>query len=202
MSWEFLLISLVIVLSPGTGAIFTIVAGLSGGAAASVRAAAGCTLGIVPHIIAAVSGAAAVFHTSPYAFELLRYAGVFYLLNMAWSTFRNTKMFDLESGPAGSSQGRLLSTAVLINLFNPKLSIFFLAFLPQFIDKQGSPFGQMMLLSAVFMVLTFLVFAIYGVLASSLRTHVFSSAAVQTWMRRSFAATFALLAIQLAFTAR
>lgn len=203
MTLEFLLTSLVIVASPGTGAIYAVAAGLSGGARASLVAAFGCTLGIVPHMLAAISGLAALLHTSALAFQTLKYLGIAYLLYMAWAMFRDRGMLSLNDEASGKSVRQVIVSAILINLLNPKLSIFFFAFLPQFVAAdEASPLNQMLELSLVFMALTFVIFAAYGAFAAAVRRHVISSASVQVWMRRGFAAAFAGLAAQLAFTQR
>ncbi len=203
MTLEFLLTSLVIVASPGTGAIYTVAAGLSGGVRASLVAAFGCTLGIVPHMLAAISGLAALLHTSALAFQTLKYLGVAYLLYMAWGMFRDRGMLRLNEGTGGKSVWQVIVSAIFINLLNPKLSIFFLAFLPQFVrPDDAAPVGRMLELSLVFMALTLVIFAAYGAFSAAIRRHVISSASVQVWMRRGFAAAFAGLAVQLAGTQR
>lgn len=203
MTLEFLLTSLVIVASPGTGAIYTVAAGLSGGARASLVAALGCTLGIVPHMLAAISGLAALLHTSALAFQLLKYLGVAYLLYMAYAMFRDRGMLSLNGETDEKNVRQIIVSAIFINLLNPKLSIFFFAFLPQFVSAdEASPVNRMLELSLVFMALTFAIFAAYGVFAAAVRRHVISNASVQTWMRRGFAVAFAGLAAQLAFTSR
>jgi len=199
MTPEFLLTSLIIVASPGTGAIYTVAAGLSGGMRTSLIAAFGCTLGIVPHMLAAISGLAALLHTSAVAFQLLKYLGVAYLLYMAWAIYRDRGMLSLNDKSKGASAQRVIGSAILINLLNPKLSIFFFAFLPQFISVDDpTPVNRMMELSLIFMVMTFVVFTVYGAFAAAVRQHVIANAAVQRWMRRGFAAAFAALAAQLA----
>lgn len=203
MTPEFLLTSLVIVASPGTGAIYTVAAGLSGGARASLIAAFGCTLGIVPHMLAAISGLAAVLHTSALAFQGLKYLGVAYLLYMAWAMARDRGMLSLKGAAPNASVRQVITSAILINVLNPKLSIFFFAFLPQFVSvSDTAPVNRMLELSLVFMALTFLIFAGYGAFAAAVRQHVISNAAVQIWMRRCFATAFAGLAAQLAFVQR
>ncbi len=203
MTLEFLLTTLVIVASPGTGAIYTVAAGLSGGARASLVAAFGCTLGIVPHMLAAVSGLATLLHTSAFAFQILKYLGVAYLLYMAWVMFRDRGILSLNDETSAKSCRQVIVSAILINLLNPKLSIFFFAFLPQFVRAdEASPVNRMLELSLVFMALTFVIFAAYGAFAAAVRRHVISNATVQTWMRRGFAAAFAGLAAQLVFTQR
>lgn len=203
MSIEFLITTLVIVASPGTGVLYTLAAGLSRGPRASIVAAFGCTLGIVPHLAAAILGLAALLHASALAFDLFKYAGVAYLLYMAWSAWRERGPLSLENNEAPRSALQVTGHAVLINLLNPKLSIFFFAFLPQFVhadDPNALP--DMLALSGVFMLATFIVFAIYGLFAASVRRQVLSRPAIVTWMRRTFAAAFVALGAKLALTER
>ena len=202
MSTEFWLTTLVIVATPGTGVLYTLAAGLARGARASIVAAAGCTLGIVPHVLAAVTGLAAVMHTSALAFSILKYLGVAYLLYMAWSTVRDTEALTVEKGaPVGA--GRVIASGVLINLLNPKLTLFFFAFLPQFVPVDAAHASlQMLQLSAVFMAVTFAVFAVYGLVAAALREQVLARPRVLVAIRRTFGAAFVALAGRLAFAAR
>jgi threonine/homoserine/homoserine lactone efflux protein len=203
MSIEFLLTTLIIVASPGTGVVYTLAAGLSRGWRASVLAAFACTLGIVPHLIAALTGLAALLHTSALAFEIVKYAGVAYLLYMAWQSLRKNGALKVEAGADQRSSLRIVIDGVLVNILNPKLSIFFVAFLPQFISPgDPSPLLAMLELSGVFMAMTFVIFAIYGVFAAAMRDRVVSSPSVMAWMRRTFAAAFVMLGARLALTER
>ena len=203
MSIEFLITSLIVVASPGTGVLYTLAAGLSRGSRASVVAAFGCTLGIVPHLAAAILGLAALLHTSALAFQLFKYAGVAYLLYMAWMTLREHGTLKVEREVGARSALQVTVTAILINILNPKLSIFFLAFLPQFVDiGETHPLPRMLELSAVFMLMTFVVFVAYGLFAAAVRDHVISRPRVMTWMRRTFAAAFVALGAKLAFAER
>jgi threonine/homoserine/homoserine lactone efflux protein len=203
MSLEFLITSLIVVISPGTGVLYTLATGLSRGARASIVAAFGCTLGIVPHLAAAIMGLAALLHTSALAFQIFKYLGVAYLLFMAWSTLRESGALKVERQVGARSAVQVTVTAILINILNPKLSIFFLAFLPQFISAgEPNPLPRMLELSAVFMLMTFVVFVGYGLFAAAIRDHVISRPRVLTWMRRSFAAAFAALGAKLALADR
>ncbi|MFN7027358.1 MAG: LysE family translocator [Pseudorhizobium sp.] len=203
MSIEFLLTSLVIVASPGTGVLYTLAAGLSRGAKASIFAAFACTLGIVPHIAAAVTGLAAVLHTSALAFEIIKYLGVAYLLYMAWKTIRDRNALSVDEERAPRSVRQTVVDGILLNILNPKLSIFFFAFLPQFVSpNQTDALPMMLLLSGAFMAITFIVFVGYGVFAATMRRHVLSRPAVVTWMRRTFAAAFVAMGAKLALTDR
>jgi threonine/homoserine/homoserine lactone efflux protein len=203
VSLEFLLTSLIIVASPGTGAIYTIAAGLTRGAKASVLAAFACTIGIVPHLIAAMLGLAALLHASALAFAIVKYAGVAYLLWMAWQTLKEQGALSVETAADKRSAWRVLVDGLALNVLNPKLSIFFVAFLPQFIAAdEASPMARMLELSGVFMAMTFVVFALYGLFAAAMRDHVVSRPAVMAWLRRTFAAAFVALGAKLALTER
>ena len=203
MGIDFLLTSLIVVVSPGTGVLYTLAAGLSRGARASVVAAFGCTLGIVPHMAAAVTGLAALLHTSALAFQTLKYLGVAYLLYMAWSTLKEQGALRVEKEIAPRSARQVIVSAILINILNPKLSIFFFAFLPQFISAdEPYPLARMLEMSAIFMLITFIVFVGYGMFAASIRSHVISRPRVLTWMRRTFAAAFVGLGAKLALAER
>ena len=203
MSVEFLITSLIVVASPGTGVIYTLAAGLSRGARASIVEAFGCTLGIMPHIAAAILGLAALLHTSALAFQIFKYLGVAYLLYMAWNTLQEHGTLRVEKQTAVRTHRQIVVEAVLINILNPKLSIFFLAFLPQFVNaSEAQPLLRMSELSAIFMLMTFVVFVGYGLFAASVREHVISRPRVVTWMRRAFAGAFALLGAKLALSER
>ena len=203
MSIEFLVTSLIVVASPGTGVLYTLAAGLSRGSRASAVAAFGCTLGIVPHMAAAVMGLAALLHTSALAFHTLKYLGVAYLLYMAWNALQEQGALRVEQEVGTRSARQVITSAILINILNPKLSIFFFAFLPQFVSAQDThPLARMLELSAVFMLLTFVVFVGYGLFAAAIRNHVVSRPRVLTWMRRTFAAAFVALGAKLALAER
>ncbi|MEU2039523.1 LysE family translocator [Nocardia niwae] len=201
MSIEFLLTTLVIVATPGTGVLFTLAAGLSRGVRAAVIAASGCTLGTVPHLIAAITGVAALLNASAVAFQTLKYLGVAYLVYMAWSTFRDEGALAVpeQAGHTAPSARNVITSAVLLNLLNPKLTIFFFAFLPQFVPSAApNALARMLALSGVFMLATLVVFAVYGACAAAVRDQVVSRPAVVTSTRRVFGASFLALAGRLA----
>jgi threonine/homoserine/homoserine lactone efflux protein len=203
MSLSFLLTSLIVIVSPGTGVLYTLAAALSRGSRASVAAAFGCTLGIVPHIAAAMLGLAAVLHTSALAFAALKWLGVVYLLYMAWQALRERGALEVEGQVDARSARRVIVTGFLINILNPKLSIFFLAFLPQFIaPDEGHPLMRMLELSAAFMAMTFAVFVVYGLFAASVRDRIVTRPKAMTWLRRAFAGGFAVLGARLALAER
>jgi threonine/homoserine/homoserine lactone efflux protein len=203
MTVAFLLTSLIVVVSPGTGVLYTLASGLSGGARAAVAASFGCTLGILPAMLAAMVGLAAVLHTSALAFAALKWVGVLYLLYMAWQQLAERGALSVEARKEVRGEARVIVRGFLINILNPKLSIFFLAFLPQFVAAdEAHPVARMLELSATFMLMTLVVFVLYGLFAASVRDHVVSRPKVMAWFRRAFAGGFALLGAKLAFAER
>lgn len=200
---QFLLTSLVVVLIPGTGVIYTVSTGLFLGRRFSVAAALGCTLGIVPHLTASVLGLSAILHMSAMAFQTLKYVGALYLLYLAWCMWRTTGGMEFNRPAEKNSFFKIALRGILINILNPKLTLFFVAFLPLFVSHDATlPVYQMLLLSAVFMAMTLIVFIFYGLLAGALRTYVVDSPRIVKRLERSFAAIFALLAAKLALSER
>jgi len=203
MTIEFLITTLIVVVSPGTGVLYTLATGLSRGARARIVAAFGCTLGIVPHMAAAILGLAALLHTSALAFQTLKWLGVAYLLFMAWQALKEHGALKVEQDVGARSDLGVIVHAILINVLNPKLSIFFFDFLPQFVPTEdAAPLRLMLLLSGVFMLVTFVIFVGYGLFASAIRSHVISRPRVLAWMRRTFAAAFVALGAKLALAER
>jgi threonine/homoserine/homoserine lactone efflux protein len=201
MSIAFLLTTLIVCVTPGTGVVYTLATGLSRGRRAGVAAAVGCTLSIVPHVLATVTGLAALLHASATAFQVLKYAGVGYLLYMAWAMVRDKGAMEVDQDAAPATARQVITRAVLINVLNPKVTIFFLAFLPQFVspDEPHSVL-RMAALGGVFMLVTFVVFVGYGLLAASVRHHVTARPRVMAWLRRSFAVSFVALGVRLAYS--
>lgn len=203
MTIEFWITTFIVVASPGTGAVYTIATGLGRGGRASVLAAFACTLGIIPHLAAAMMGLAALLHASALLFDLVKYAGVAYLLWMAWQILREKGAMRISGEDTERSARRVIIDGIALNLLNPKLSIFFVAFLPQFMSKDAMhPILEMLALSGVFMGMTFVIFALYGLFAAAMRDHVITRPAVMAWMRRGFAAAFVALGARLAMQDR
>ncbi|MHB1342097.1 MAG: LysE family translocator [Coriobacteriia bacterium] len=201
-SAQFLLTSLVVVLVPGTGALFTISTGVSHGRRAGIAAAFGCTMGIVPHLAASALGLSAIMDMGAQAFGAVKLAGAAYLLYLAWRMWRETGGVDVQGDVVERSTVQTVWRAIVLNLLNPRLTIFFLAFLPQFIVEGSGPAGSQLLgLSAVFMLMTFLVFAIYALAAAAARVALSGPRAMR-WLQRSFAVAFAGLAVDLALSER
>lgn len=204
LSIAFIITALIIVVTPGTGALYTISAGISRGGRASVVAAFGCTLGIVPHLTAAVTGTAALLRAGGIAFEVVKFLGVGYLCYMAWASWRDRTPLIVDDQSNGRKPAwRVITSAILLNLLNPKLTLFFFAFLPQFVPANSpDELGKLLTLSAVFMGMTFAVFTCYGVFAASVRRHLVDRPAIVTRIRKVFAASFVALGVRLAVTTR
>lgn len=199
MTLQFLLTAFVVVIAPGTGVIYTLALGLGQGRRASVAAAFGCTFGIVPHLLAAIFGLAAILHTSAILFTAVKFAGVGYLLYLAWQAVRSDGDLAIQPKRSRDADWRIAHQGALINILNPKLSIFFLALLPPFLS--GSPAtatSEMIAMGAIFMAMTFAVFVAYGVFAAAARDYLLKGERVVQWLSRGFAAIFAALAGRLA----
>jgi threonine/homoserine/homoserine lactone efflux protein len=191
----------VVVLIPGTGVIYTVSTGLFVGWRASIAAAIGCTAGIIPHLTASVAGLSAVLHMSALAFQVLKYAGSIYLVYLAWAMWRETGTFKLKRPEQRCGFVNTAIRGILINILNPKLSMFFWAFLPLFVtDGAATPLEQMLLLSAIFMAMTLVIFILYGLLASGVSTYFTKSHKLTIRLRRIFAVLFAALAVKLAMS--
>lgn len=198
---EFLLASLIVVLIPGTGVIYTITTGLTLKWRASIAAAIGCTLGIVPHILASILGLSALLNMSAQVFSALKIAGAMYLLYLAWNMWREAGTLEINKKSTGSNITQIVIKAIAINLLNPKLTIFFFAFLPLFVSKDSaSPTLEMVTLSAVFMGMTFLIFALYGILASGISAYLINSSRAVKRLQQAFAAAIAIFAVKLALS--
>ncbi len=203
MSVEFFITSMVVILLPGTGVLYTIAVGLGRGFRASMAAAFGCTLGIVPAAVSSIVGLAAIFHTSALAFQAVKFLGVAYLLYMAWSILRDGGALDVNEDRKPMSLVKTAMNGTLINVLNPKLSLFFLAFLPQFVNiSESGATSTMFLLAGIFMFLTFIVFVGYGACAALARDYIITRPIIMKWMKRAFAGVFGFLGIRLALAER
>ncbi|MEZ5811637.1 MAG: LysE family translocator [Rhizobiaceae bacterium] len=203
MTIEFLLTSLIVILIPGTGVLYTLAVGLGRGFRHSASAALGCTLGILPSAVAGITGLAALLHASALAYQGLKYAGAAYLLYMAWTIAREGGALDVRGDRKQRSHLQTAVQGMLINTLNPKLTIFFLAFLPQFVPANAVNATALFVFdAAVFMALTFVVFVLYGACAAHARDYVVARPAVMRRLRYGFAATFGLLSVRLALSER
>ena len=196
---QFLITAFVVVVAPGTGVIYTLALGLGQGRRAAIAAAFGCTFGIVPHLLAAILGLAAILHASALLFTIVKFAGVAYLLYLAWQALASDGALAIHPDRSRDADWRIARRGALINILNPKLSIFFLALLPPFLSgRPETATLEMLSLGGVFMAMTFAVFVVYGVFAAAARDYLLQSARVMRWLNRGFAAVFAALAGRLA----
>lgn len=201
MSLEFLITSLVVVLLPGTGVIYTLAIGLGRGFRPSMAAAFGCTMGIVPAALASIVGLAALMHSSALAFQAIKFLGVLYLFYMAWSILKDGGALEVSENQDKSGLAQIAINGALLNVLNPKLSLFFLAFLPQFVSTSSPNVTvELVGLAAVFMLMTLVVFICYGAFAAFARDYVIQRPSVMQWIRRFFAGTFGFLGAKLAFS--
>ncbi|WP_024954157.1 LysE family translocator [Sulfurospirillum arcachonense] len=202
-STEFFLTSLIVVLIPGTGVIYTLSTGLFVGKKESIFAALGCTSGIIPHLVASVLGLSALLHTSAVAFSIVKYIGVAYLLYLAYSMWKDTSTLQIDANTQKTNLLKIVTKGFLINILNPKLSIFFLAFLPQFVSPHASsPMTEMFFLSFSFMFMTFVIFVFYGLFANKARVYVINSPKIMSRIQKTFAAIFVLFSAKLAMAER
>lgn len=196
MSFEYLLTAFIVCVVPGLGVIYTLSSTLGGGMRAGLWAALGCTIATVIHMLVAMAGLAALLHTSAVLFQAVKFAGVAYLLWMAWGALQGAGGLQFRAAEPTPVR-RLVGRGIMINLLNPKLPMFFMAFLPQFLPA-GAGLGALVELGLGFAGMTFGVFVIYAALAASGRDAVLASETAMRWIRRIFAASFAMLGLKLA----
>jgi threonine/homoserine/homoserine lactone efflux protein len=204
MSVEFLLTSLVVAAIPGTGVVYTVSSSIGGGWRRGLFAAIGCTLGIVPHILAAMLGLSAIMQAGSVVFEAVRWAGVAYLVFMGVSMIREggTLQLDDQDDQHGS-MGLVVRRGIVLNLLNPKLTMFFFAFLPQFLNTPPGLLDLRLIgLGGVFMLMTLAVFAVYAYASATVRDRVLGTPVVLRWVQRSLGALLIGLAARLAVTDR
>jgi len=204
VSVEFLLTSLVVVLIPGTGVVYTVSSSVGGGRRRGLIAAVGCTLGIVPHMLAAMLGLSAIMQAGSVVFEVVRWAGVAYLVFMGASMIREAGALPLEDGNAPvDSASLIVRRGILLNVLNPKLTLFFFAFLPQFLDASPGLLDPALIwLGGVFMLMTLAVFAVYALASAAARDLILSAPVVRRWVERALGAFLIAFAARLALTDR
>lgn len=199
ISLEYIIAALLVILVPGTGVIYTIGIALMNNFSQVVFAALGCTLSITPHLLATVFGVATILHTSAVLFTVLKFLGVMYLLYIAYCMYKDKGILELKNENKFVSNYQVFKNGFLLNMLNPKLSIFFLAFIPQFISNTTStPMLDMFIMGMFFMILTFLVFLIYGAFAGMIKNKVMQSKIILRNTQKCFALIFAILAYKLA----
>jgi len=199
----FLGASVALTLAPGPDNTFIVAQGISRGRKAAIITALGMCSGISVHTTAAALGVSALIYSSAAAFTLLKYAGAAYLLFLAWKSLKEQRIL-LSPGEAGGCDSRLLfRRGFLMNVINPKVALFFLAFLPQFVSANsgGVPL-QMFLLGILFMAQAVVVFSIIGWLSGSIGNAVLKKPRIARWFGWLTAAIFAALGLRLALAER
>lgn len=205
MSVEFVVASIVVVLVPGTGVVYTVTTSLNDGVVRGVVAAVGCTLGIVPHLVAASLLVSGVLDAVPGFVDSMRWVGAAYLAWLGLQLIRHGAFTTPDHDGEDHSRSSALTTAVrgvLLNVLNPKLLLFFLAFLPQFVGADAGLFdGTLLVLSGTFMLMTFVVFCGYAAAASMLAESVLRSDRAGRLVTKGLGSAMVLLGLQLAVAA-
>lgn len=205
MSTEFFATSLIVVLIPGTGVVYTVSSAIGGGLRRGLFAAVGCTLGIVPHMLAAMLGLSGAMAAGAAAFEVVRWIGVAYLVFMGVSMARDRGALQLNDDPSNANEpmGRVIRRGILLNLLNPKLTVFFFAFLPQFLHTPPSLLDPRLVgLGGIFMVITLVVFVGYAYASVAVRDKVLGRPSVLIWVQRSLGTLLVVFAARLALMDR
>ena len=194
-------LSLLLGLSPGPDNLFVLMQSATQGRRAGLLVTLGLCTGLLGHTAAVALGLAALLAASPAAFGALKLAGAAYLLYLAWGAWHAPAAVQAEgsAAPVARSSGwRLYGRGVVMNLSNPKVAIFFLALLPQFVQADAGPVHwQIVQLGALFMLATLLVFGGFAWVAAWLGGLLRGSARAQRWLNRTAAAVFAGLAARL-----
>lgn len=195
--------SLLLGLAPGPDNIFVLTQASIHGKQAGFSVVFGLCTGLIVHTMAVALGVAAVLKTSAYAFTILKLAGALYLLWLSWQAFRASKQQLTLDKKSRLTNWQLYRRGIFMNVTNPKVSIFFLAFLPQFINQQqGSVVLQIILFGALFILATLLVFGSISLLAGSLGEKFGKSEGAQKILNRIAGTVFLLLALRLATAER
>lgn len=202
---SFLATSLIVVVIPGTGVVYSISTAMSAGWQRGSLAAVGCTLGIVPHLLAASVGLSGVMQAGAEVFEVVRWVGVVYLAYLGFGMIRSAGgVAEMADGASESvSAVSTIRRGVVLNVLNPKLTIFFFAFLPQFLVSPPTLFDPRLLgLSAVFMAMTLAVFLAYAAFASAVRQRVLAAPRLLRRIERSLGVVLLGFAARLAVADR
>ncbi|MBI5088186.1 MAG: LysE family translocator [Actinobacteria bacterium] len=196
---EFVVTSVVVSLLPGTGVFYTVSSAIGGGWNRGLWASIGCTFGIVPHVLAAMLGLSGVMQIGATVFDVIRWAGVIYLVTMGVAMMRAPADALVRGTDSAVGQAAVARRAVVLNLLNPKLTVFFFAFLPQFVDPSpGLVDRHLLALALVFMLITLVVFLGYAAAAAALRQRVLEAPAVRRFVQRTLGGLLVAFGIKLA----
>lgn len=199
----FITASTLLALAPGPDILFVLTQSMSKGSRSGIVIALGLCSGLIFHTTAVALGVAVIFQTSALAFSLLKFVGAAYLLYLAFMAFKDASKSKLESSKSRLSLVSLYKRGILMNITNPKVSIFFLAFLPQFTNPEvGNVTGQIFTLGALFMLCAFVVFTLISLLAGRVGAWFSKTKNGEKILNRVSGTIFAALAIKLAFTSK
>ena len=193
--------SLLLIIAPGPDILFVVAQGVSSGKRAGFFTALGLAFGNSVHTLAAALGVSLIFKTSVIAFTVFKFAGALYLFYLAYKAIKHRKelikMSEQDSRPAH----HLIARGFLMNILNPKVALFFLAFLPQFVAKDaGSPFAQIIILGSIFIILVIIVFGAIGLTAGTFGQFLTRSRKANEALNWLCAAVFIGLGIKLVLT--
>ena len=199
----FITASVALTILPGPDILFVLTQSISGGKMAGIATASGLCTGVLFHTTAAALGVSAILYKSALAFTILKYAGAVYLLYLAFKTLKEGDRL-LFSGDAGESDFSLLyRRGIFMNLLNPKVSLFFLAFLPQFVNTNvGNVSFQMVFLGVVFLIQALVVFFLVSVFSGYIGVRIMDRPGVGRYVNRAKAGIFSVIGLELAFSSR
>lgn len=198
---NFLVTSFIIILIPGTGVTYTISTGITKGKRASIFAALGCTIGIIPHLCISIALSSFIINMSNNSFFILKLIDAIYLLYLGIGMIRSKTNFDLINNKSEEKVGTIIRSGILINLLNPKLTLFFFSFLPQYAKSINDNYiTECFLYGFTFMIVTLLVFIGYGLLAGISNNFFMNSPKRISYLQKIFGIIFIVFATQLAFS--
>lgn len=198
--WGFISAAVLLTLMPGPDILFVITQSITQGRRAGIVFASGLCSGLIVHTTAVSLGVSVLLLNSPVAFTVLKFAGASYLLYLGVKTFLARNRHKIEIKTTGEIAGKLYRKGVLMNILNPKVVLFFLAFFPQFIDTGiQNPVPQMLLLGGVFMVQAFLVFSLVAILAGRLSRRLMGNPRFSLIMNVTEAVVYCAVGVSILF---
>lgn len=198
ISLPYLITSIIVILLPGPGSIYTVSTAMNNTKEKSIIAALGCTVGIVPHLCLGILAMFMMHQLPDIIMNLIKLFGAMYLIYLGYKMLTDSGKITLSTTSKDTKSSKLFYEGILLNLLNPKLTLFFISFLPQYlIQNHSSYILQTISLGLVFMLLTLLVFVCYGVLANELRKRFLSSTSRMSWINKIFGILFILFAFKL-----
>lgn len=199
----FIAVSMLLTIAPGPDILYVITQSISQGKRAGIATALGLCTGLMVHTTAAAFGVSAILQQSAIAFKILKYLGAIYLFFLAWKAFREKEHSLSEMTTKNKDAASLYRQGIYMNILNPKVGLFFLAFLPQFVNsKAGNIPGQMILLGALFMLQSILIFSIVAIVSEILSKKILSKPNIAKYINHAKAIIFTLIGVKLALSDR